>query len=218
MSTLTIHVIYAIIIVNKVKTPYYYNPNIHNFGNIGMGGYVHSRLAPIARRVIDYSRYNGENIRELILRPYADKNMSQLDLCCGIGDSTMINGVGIDTSNEMLDMANRLHNNKQFYNKNAESVRFDDRKFNIVTSMFALHEIPYNARNNIIENAKHNAEREIIIVDISSNYKPSKIMLSGEPYLLEYLSNIDEQMNTHDFIKTNYIKNHVDIWRFDIKH
>ena len=210
-------IVYAIII-NKIETPYYYNPNIHNFGNIGMGGYVHARLAPIARRVIDYSRYNGENIREHILEPYASTNMSQLDLCCGIGDSTMINGVGIDTSNEMLDMATRLYNNKQFYNRNAEFVRFNNRKFSIVTSMFALHEIPHDARNNIIKNAKFNAELEVIIVDISSSYTPSKMMLSGEPYLLEYLSNIDRQMLTHNFIKTNYIKNHVDIWRFNIKH
>ena len=215
MSTLIIHVIYAIII-NKIETPYYYNPNIHNFGNNGMGGYVHARLAPIARRVIDISRYNGENIRELILAPYAQANMSQLDLCCGIGDSTMENCVGIDTSDEMLNMARRLYSDKQFYRDNAEHVNFNNKKFNIVTSMFALHEIPYSARNNIIENAKFNAEHEIIIVDISSSYTPSKMMLSGEPYLLEYLSNIDEQMKKHNFVKTNYIDKHVDIWRLTI--
>tara|TARA_Y100000385_G_scaffold172767_1_gene178864 strand:+ start:1419 stop:2054 length:636 start_codon:yes stop_codon:yes gene_type:complete len=204
--------LFIIATIYKPQLPYYFNPNIHNFGNIGMGGYVHSRLAPIARRVIDYSRYNGENIRENLLKPY--QYMSQLDLCCGIGDSTMINGLGIDTSKQMLEMAAIQYSDKKFYQYNAEDIRFTNRKFDIVTCMFALHEIPYKARDNIINNAKKNADYEIIIMDISSNYSPSKIMLSGEPYLIEYLNNIDKQMNKHDFIKTTYIDNHVDIWRF----
>ena len=53
-------------------------------------------------------------------------------------------------------------------------------------------------------------------MDISSNYSPSKIMLSGEPYLNEYLDNIDKQMIKHNFVKTTYIDNHVDIWRYKL--
>ena len=117
-------------------------------------------------------------ILENILKPYQD--MSQLDLCCGIGDSTMVNGVGIDTSKEMLEMATIQYNDKKFYQYNAEDVKFVNRKFDIVTCIFAFHEIPYKSRDNIIINAKKNADYEIIIMDISSNYSPSKIMLSGE--------------------------------------
>ena len=202
-----------VLVLQYAITPYYFNPKIHNFGNVGMGGYVHSRLAPYARRVIDISRYNGENIRETILKPY--ENMTQLDMCCGIGDSTMKHSIGIDTSNHMINMAKNLYNDKYFYIGNAEYIKFNE-KFDIVTCMFALHEIPYYARRNIIRNAISQALHKVIVLDISSNYKPSRIMLSGEPYLLNYLANIDKQMNKYKFEKINYIENHVDIWTLTI--
>ena len=35
------------------KSKYYYDPRIHNFGNIGLGGRIHSLLAPYATKLID---------------------------------------------------------------------------------------------------------------------------------------------------------------------
>tara|TARA_B100001094_G_C17818537_1_gene617319 strand:- start:36 stop:254 length:219 start_codon:yes stop_codon:yes gene_type:complete len=56
------------------------------------------------------------------------------------------------------------------------------------------------------------AEKEVIIIDIASNYEPKQIMLSGEPYLLDYLDNIDKTLQ--DFTKTVYIDKHVNIWKY----
>ena len=52
------------------------------------------------------------------------------------------------------------------------------------------------------------------IVDISTKYTPSNIMLSGEPYLLNYLESIDNILS--EFNKSIYIKNHIDIWRLKL--
>ena len=94
------------------KTKYYYDPRIHNFGNIGLGGQLHSKLAPYATKLIDDKCYNSVNIRQAILSSYNQefyKNNERLpkiiDLCCGTGTSTAANQLGIDTSEPMLSEA-----------------------------------------------------------------------------------------------------------------
>ena len=53
-------------------------------------------------------------------------------------------------------------------------------------------------------------------MDISPEYKSSKLMLNGEPYLLDYQKSIEKTMDKYSFIRTDYIPNHVTIWEFDI--
>ena len=189
--------------------PYYYNPNIHNLGNIGIGGKIHASLAPIATKVIDVVRYKGVNIRKEIMLDYSENSV--LDLCCGIGKSTTQFGTGIDTSNEMIQIAKLTNKNSVFKVANAENY-IPDKSYDIVTCMFAFHEMPFEAQYKVIENAIQIAEKEVIIVDIASNYKPKEIMLKGEPYLIDYLNNIDNIVS--DFEKTNYINGHVNIWKY----
>ena len=191
--------------------PYYYDPRIHNLGNIGVKGKIHAEAALVSTKIIDVLCYNSVNIRDEIMKDYA--NNSVLDLCCGVGISTMHNSIGIDTSIEMLAVAKKINHNKQFYFGNAEIYK-PVEKPDIVTCMFAFHEMPLTAHCKIIENAINIAKREIIIVDISSSYRPKQIMLSGEPYLLNYLKNIDNTLR--EFRKEHYIDNHVDIWRYKI--
>ena len=78
--------------------------------------------------------------------------------------------------------------------------------------MFAFHEMPKYAHENIIVNAISIAKKEVILVDIASNYEPKEIMLSGEPYLLDYLKTIDNTLSC--FKKEVYIDKHVSIWRY----
>jgi SAM-dependent methyltransferase len=191
--------------------PYYYNPKIHSLGNIGFGGKIHALAAPFARRIIDQISYNGVNIRKDIMSKYSDYKV--LDLCCGIGDSTPKFGTGIDTSKEMISVANFVNRNSNFIVANAETYK-PDIPFDIVTCMFAFHEMPLSAQCRVIENAINIAKEEIIIVDIASNYKPKTIMLDGEPYLLKYLDSIDNTLSC--FNKINYIDNHVAIWKYKI--
>lgn len=189
--------------------PYYFDNRIHNFGNIGIKGKIHAELAYLSTKIIDKLRYNGRDIRKEIMMEYQD--CSVLDFCCGIGISTIKNGIGIDTSSEMLSVAKRTYPDKLFYQSNAEIFR-PNKTIDIVSCMFSFHEMPKEAHLKIIENAIEIAEKEVIIIDIASNYEPKQIMLSGEPYLLDYIDNIDKTLQ--DFTKTVYIDKHVNIWKY----
>merc|ERR1711966_13927 len=161
--------------------------------------------------MIDNIRYDGRDIRSEIMEPY--KNKQIIDLCCGTGLSTLDNNLGIDTSNEMLTVARRYNNKSNFKYGNAE-IFGNNKEFDIATCFFSFHEMPNYAHLNIIKNCKCIAKEEIIIVDISPKYTPSNIMLSGEPYLLNYLDTIDNILK--DFNKTTYIENRVCIWKLKL--
>ena len=226
------------------KTKYYYDPRIHNFGNIGLGGQLHSKLAPYATKLIDDKCYNSVNIRQAILSNYNQefyKNNERLpkiiDLCCGTGTSTAANQIGIDTSEPMLSEARatlsearatlstaratpsqtqKNNNNKQFIKGNAENYG-QPKEFDTATLMFAFHEMPNYAHHKIIKNAKRITKHDIIIVDISPNYSPSPLMLLGEPYLLNYKATIQQLLADHQFNYVEYIPNHVGLWTYNHK-
>lgn len=199
----------------SVTRPYYYDRRIHNLGHLGFSGKIHAESALLSTRIIDILRYNGTNIRKEIMEEY--KNDKVLDICCGIGISTMNNSIGIDTSPEMLKVAKRIdkekNTNKKFYLANAENYK-PKQEFDVVSCMFAFHEMPNYAHEKIIENCLKIAKREIIIVDIASDYQPKDIMLSGEPYLLNYMSSIDNCLS--NFEKSIYIDRHVNIWKYKL--
>ena len=204
---------------------YYYDPRIHNFGNIGLGGKIHSIVAPYATKIIDNTCYNSIDIRQEILTKYNNKFYEKnnkfpliIDLCCGTGTSTYINQLGIDTSKEMIERAKIIQTSKKpntiFTIGNAENFG-KPKQFNTATIMFAFHEMPNYAHNKIIINAKRITTDDIIIIDISPNYKPSKIMLTGEPYLLNYKSTISDILKKHNFSYVEYIPNHVVFWYYN---
>ena len=212
-----------------ISTKYYYDPRIHNFGNIGLGGQIHSMLAPYATKVIDKKCYNSVNIRQYILSKYSqafykkyEKLPKIIDLCCGTGTSTATNQLGIDSSLPMITQAKKIHNNKQaiktqFIIGNAENYGQED-EFDTATLMFAFHEMPNYAHHKIIKNAKKITKHDIIIVDISPNYSPSKLMLIGEPYLLNYKATIQQLLTQHQFTYLEYIPNHVGLWVYSHKN
>jgi len=216
----------------KIPTKYYYNSRIHNLGNIGLGGQLHSLLAPYATTLIDNKCYNSVNIRQLILSKYNqdfykkhEKLPKLIDLCCGTGTSTAPNQLGIDTSKAMISKAlisqAKINNQQslktrthtQFIIGNAENYGRED-EYDTATLMFAFHEMPNYAHHKIIKNAKKITKHDIIIVDISPNYSPSKLMLSGEPYLLNYKTTIHKLLTQHQFSYLEYIPNHVGLWYF----
>lgn len=193
-----------------MTTPYYYNSCIHNMGNVGPMGVLHAALAPAFTKVIDKKAYNGRNIRKEVYNSIESKSI--VDLCCGVGYSTKPGMIGIDTSTEMLRFANFYNPGRQYLFGNAEDVG-KDNQFDVVTCMFAFHEMPNNGHHKIIDNAIRISTKQVIIVDISTNYKPSKLMLGGEPYILNYMETIDGLLE--NFNKTILIDNHVDCWTFN---
>jgi len=219
----------------SIKPKYYYDSRIHNFGNVGLGGRLHSLLAHYATTMIDNKCYNSVNIRQLILSKYTqdfykkhEKLPKLIDLCCGTGTSTAPNQLGIDTSEAMISKAltskaltsETLTSEQQSFKTytrfiigNAENYGQED-EFDTATLMFAFHEMPNYAHHKIIKNAKKITKHDIIIVDISPNYSPSKLMLSGEPYLLNYKTTIHNLLTKHQFSYLEYIPNRVGLWYF----
>jgi ubiquinone/menaquinone biosynthesis C-methylase UbiE len=210
--------------LTTAKPKYYYDSRIHNFGNIGLGGQIHSLLAPYATKLIDDKCYNSVNIRQAILSNYNQDFYNKheripklIDLCCGTGSSTATNQLGIDTSLPMLSTAKAQLSNTQFIKGNAENYG-QPQEFDTATLMFAFHEMPNYAHHKIIKNAKKITKHDILIVDISPNYSPSKLMLSGEPYLLNYKATIQELLQKHQFTYLEYIPNHVGLWVYSHKN
>lgn len=200
----------TILLILSMTTPYYYNSCIHNMGNTGPMGILHACLAPTFTKIIDNKAYNGRNIRKEVYDSI--ESQSIVDLCCGVGFSTKPGMTGIDTSNEMLRFAHFYNPDRQYLFGNAEDFG-EDNQFDVVTCMFAFHEMPNDGHRKIIDNALRISKKQVIIVDISTNYKPSKLMLAGEPYILNYLDTINNILN--EFNKTTLIENHVDSWVFN---
>jgi ubiquinone/menaquinone biosynthesis C-methylase UbiE len=214
--------------LTSAKSKYYYDSRIHNFGNIGLGGQIHSLLAPYATKLIDDKCYNSVNIRQAILSNYNQDFYNKheripklIDLCCGTGSSTATNQLGIDTSLPMLSAAKAKAkaklSNSQFIKGNAENYG-QPQEFDTATLMFAFHEMPNYAHHKIIKNAKKITKHDILIVDISPNYSPSKLMLSGEPYLLNYKATIQDLLQKHQFNYLEYIPKHVGLWVYSHKN
>lgn len=184
-------------------TPYKYpyDPRIHNFGNVGIGGKFHANLARPITKVIDNAAYDGEDIREIIGSTLKKMKIETIsDWACGTGMSTdaLFNSFksatisAFDTSEEMLEVARKCSiSNAKFILGDIENVRLP-KPADLITIMFAFHEIPQNGRLKILKNAKENLADggHLLVVDIDISYKPSKMMLTGEPYVLDYLSNI----------------------------
>ncbi len=209
-------------------TPYWNNRNIHNLGNTGALGNLHAMTAPIMTKFIDRAAYGGRNIREEVYNTFEG---DVLDMCCGTGFSTKPGNTGIDTSLEMLRFSKIFNPGSEYSYGNAESYGKDD-EFDTVSIMFAFHEMPTSAHEKIIRNAIRVARKKVVVVDISKDYNPTKAMLSGEPYLLNYLDNFENTIERTPFKyplyyktrskldgvnKTNLVKGHVDMWEYTMK-
>jgi len=210
------------------NVPYWNNRNIHNLGNTGALGNLHAMTAPIMTKFIDRAAYGGRNIREEVYNTFEG---DVLDMCCGTGFSTKPGSTGIDTSLEMLRFSKIFNPGSEYLYGNAERFGKDD-EFDVVSIMFAFHEMPTSAHQKIIRNAIRVARKKVVVVDISKDYKPSRGMLAGEPYLLNYLDNFEKTIERTPFEyplyyktrnkldgvnKTTLVENHVDMWEYTMK-
>lgn len=192
---------------------YPYDPRIHNFGNHGALGSVHSLIAPLFTLYTDTTIY-GRNLRkEIVDAVGTDKTI--LDVGCGTGFSTSATrgSKGLDVSKEMLSTAKAIFPNKDFEQADIEEW-VPDKQYDVVTTMFLFHEVPRQHRINIIDKMKTIAREKILVVDISPNYNPSELMLTGEPYIMGYLENIRGDLS--DFVEKIIIENHVHAWSLDM--
>ena len=179
-------------------------------GNQGLLGRIHAEVAPTVTRLIDEVVYETDVRKEVLERETAGRRV--LDLGCGVGFSTSSSegSVGVDTSRPMIEKAKELFPDKEFSQGHAEWCGFPEREFDVVTIMYLFHEAPQSARRRIIEHARRIAKEKIVIVDISPDYIPSQSMLAGEPYLIDYLSNIKDDLR--DFDESVLVPGHVHCW------
>ena len=94
-----------------------YNPRLHMFGNVGILGKVHARVASLSTRVIDNAAYRGENMRETLAKQIHEESLlnnltNVMELGIGVGMLTEeldnfgfnVSG-GVDASPEMIEVA-----------------------------------------------------------------------------------------------------------------
>ena len=121
-------------------------------------------------------------------------------------------GGGFSTSKQMMsEKVGRIYPEKQ----DEEGVRENRNPPDVVTLMYLLHEVPQLARRRIIKNAQRTANKKVIVVDISPDYIPSASMIAGTPHLLDYLSNIREDLCF--FEEKIIIPNRVHCWVWEGK-
>tara|TARA_Y100000389_G_scaffold204989_1_gene261685 strand:- start:2402 stop:3094 length:693 start_codon:yes stop_codon:yes gene_type:complete len=205
---------------------YPYDPRIHNFGNVGIGGKFHASLARPITKLIDIAAYNGEDIRKIIVNDLKISQPTSIsDWCCGVGMSTdalsqrfddTVKIYGVDTSPEMLEVARvKSLSNATFIVANAEDVVLP-KPVNLISLMFGFHEIPQFGRINILKNMRQNLKSmgAILIVDIDMEYKPSDMMLSGEPYIIDYLKNVQSDIKQvfPKVVEKVIVPGHVRMW------
>lgn len=199
---------------------YWNHPHIHGLGNTGWGGSVHAWMAPMVTKMIDHIAYDGMDARAIIHRKLRSEMnwATSADLCCGTGISTPPYGIGVDTSEDMIGIASKRilcesTEKKRFRVGNAESWGTDNQ-FELVTCMFSFHEMPAEGRKKVIQNMMRIASKKAVIVDIDPSYVPSKEMLSGEPYVLDYLTHIIHELD--DWDDMCLIENHVRLWEINL--
>lgn len=140
-------------------SPYWFDERIHRFGNVGFGGRFHALVAPVVTHLIDRLSYNGIDVRARV-HASLPSGASVLDLCCGTGFSTQVGATGVDTSPAFLSMANLIHPGRTFLNGNAETYG-ETFSQDVVTIMFATHEMPREARQRVLANAARIARHQV---------------------------------------------------------
>mmetsp|Transcript_146049 Transcript_146049/g.266120 ORF Transcript_146049/g.266120 Transcript_146049/m.266120 type:complete len:519 (+) Transcript_146049:30-1586(+) len=200
---------FAFFDIEAGEPQYPFDPRIHNFGNHGFLGMLHAKIAPVFTTTVDKNLY-GFNVRQHIVDMQGPCK-TVLDFGCGTGFSTSAyNGsLGVDTSIEMLKEASRQFPGKMFEHGHAEFYE-PARSFDVVTCMFLMHEVPQASRKRIIENACRIAKERVVVADIAPDYTPSQAMLAGEPYLLDYISNIRDDLS--EFDEMVLVPGHVRVW------
>ena len=89
-----------------------------------------------------------------------------------------------EQSKVSLNRSRKFPKRAKFTIGNAERTNFPSKSFDLVTVMYAFHEAPKAGRDRILQEAYRVLQPggTLAVIDISTEYKPSATMLSGEPY------------------------------------
>lgn len=152
---------------------------------------------------------------------YITENLGLLTALQGFGNGKDFANLFIKLAMEIRNTANgvKTHSNALYAIGNAERVLAPKSKFDLVTIMYAFHEIPKSARSRILREARRLLAPggTLAIVDIApKDYNPSPSMLAGEPYILEYKKNVEKQIEKfqgfHDLQSRDVVPGLLKLW------
>lgn len=196
-----------------------FHPRIHNLGNVGLGGWIHARLARTATTLIDHLAYDGDNVRRQLAKRIARQMhpdvVEVLEVGCGVGTLTLelshtnrFHSIhAVDTSRQMIDVARQ--NVKDVHFDVMNGVDVNTCSSDLTVASFVMHELPCDGQREVL-NAMIDASRRgtVWIMDIHPTYTPSRLMLSGEPYILDYLEQFEALIE--DVSRTRHMQMDVD--------
>jgi len=113
-----------------------------------------------------------------------------LDIGCGLGYSTAEGAgcLGIDRNKYTVKKATKLFPDKNFRHSFTND-QYPNEKYDVVTCMFYLNDLPQYLRQKTIKSAIDLAEERVVIVDISPDYIPDTDLLRSHIYISEYIKN-----------------------------
>lgn len=151
------------------------------------------------------------HVRDLVIEVQG-ANKSILDIGCGHGYSTSPypGCLGIDTNRATIEKAMKTFPNKNF---KVEFLPQTNEKYDVVTCMFHLHDIPRFKRRKLIKAATELAIERVVIVDVCPEYKANSEFLKRKPFIKTYFENCREDLK--GFIETSLVKGLLHIWIFD---
>ena len=214
-----------------------FHPSIHNMGNVGYRGSVHASGAQMVTDLIDRVAYGGRNMRREVASAMGSVYPSThtvLEVGCGVGTLTrhlsthFAHVDAVDTSEEMLKVARR---------RPLKGVRYEEgngadvggRSADVAVCCMVFHELPKSAHVEVLDAMLQSVAREggdeetgttgdVWIVDIDPAYQPSSPMLSGEPYVPDYLREIEttlrevSESRSATLRRMSIVKGHVCVW------
>ena len=133
---------------------------------------------------------------------------SILDVCCGTGDQLKLlkqhgfDGAGIDLSDAMLSVARKGEHKVDCRREDAAQMQYENAKFDLVMTAFALHEKDHSTARKIVEEMfRVTADGgDILIVDyeLSANTSSySKKLI----YFIEWLAGGEHYLNFRSYLK-----------------
>ncbi len=141
-----------------------------------------------------------------VVKKYKYKTI--LDVCCGTGDQLKLlqthgfEGEGIDISDAMLSIAQKGEVKANCKHQDAAKMDYEDTKFQLVMTAFALHEKDHDTARKIVEEMVRVTAKggDILIVDYELSEKTSalsKLLI----YFIEWLAGGEHYKNFRSYIK-----------------
>jgi len=148
-------------------------------------------------------------VRQLIIEAQGI-NKKILDVGCGDGYSTSdcSGSLGIDNNIKSIKKAIKTFPNKNFKKEYLSNI---NKKYDVVTSMFHLHNIPRCKRKMLIKSATELAIERVVILDICPEYNKDKCaFFKNKPFINSYFETCREDLC--DFTETPLTEGLLHLW------